>query len=34
VYKRQGPAFVEVLNPPYIAFSSSRNDPDGAFTLP
>jgi hypothetical protein len=29
-----GPAFVEVLNPPFIPFSSSGNDPDGAFTLP
>jgi hypothetical protein len=29
-----GPAFVEVLNPPFIPFSSSGPDPDGAFTLP
>jgi hypothetical protein len=29
-----GPAFVEVLNPPFIPFSSSGNDPDGAFTMP
>jgi hypothetical protein len=29
-----GPAFVEVLNPPFIPFSSSGNDPDGAFTFP
>jgi hypothetical protein len=29
-----GAAFVEVLNPPYIPFSSSGNDPDGAFTFP
>jgi hypothetical protein len=29
-----GPAFVEVLNPPFIAFASSGSDPDGAFTLP
>jgi hypothetical protein len=29
-----GPAFVEVLNPPYIPFSSSGNDPDGAFSFP
>ena len=29
-----GPAFVQVLNPPFIPFSSSGNDPDGAFTLP
>jgi ELWxxDGT repeat protein len=29
-----GPAFVEVLNPPFIPFSSSGSDPDGAFTLP
>lgn len=28
-----GAAFVQVLNPPYIPFSSSTNDPDGAFTL-
>jgi hypothetical protein len=28
-----GPAFVEVLNPPFIPFSSSGNDPDGAFTF-
>lgn len=29
-----GPAFVQVLNPPFIPFSSSGSDPDGAFTLP
>jgi hypothetical protein len=29
-----GPAFVEVLNPPFIPFSSSGDDPDGAFTMP
>jgi hypothetical protein len=29
-----GPAFVEVLNPPFIPFSSSGSDPDGAVTLP
>jgi hypothetical protein len=29
-----GPAFVEVLNPPYIPFSSSGSDPDGAFAFP
>jgi hypothetical protein len=29
-----GPAFVEVLNPPYIPFGSSGTDPDGAFTIP
>jgi hypothetical protein len=29
-----GPAFVEVLNPPYIPYSSSGNDPQGAFTFP
>jgi hypothetical protein len=29
-----GPAFVEVLNPPFIPFSSSGSDPDGAFTMP
>jgi ELWxxDGT repeat protein len=28
-----GQAFVEVLNPPFIPFSSSGNDPDGAFAL-
>ncbi len=28
-----GPAFVQVLNPPYIPYSSSTNDPDGAFNL-
>jgi hypothetical protein len=29
-----GPAFVEVLNPPFIPFASSGDDPDGAFTMP
>jgi ELWxxDGT repeat protein len=29
-----GPAFVEVLNPPFTPFSSSSSDPDGAFTFP
>jgi hypothetical protein len=28
-----GAAYVEVLNPPFIAYSSSGNDPDGAFHL-
>jgi hypothetical protein len=28
-----GPAYVQVLNPPFIASSSSGNDPDGAFLL-
>ncbi|HSP96713.1 MAG TPA: M12 family metallo-peptidase [Candidatus Dormibacteraeota bacterium] len=28
-----GPAFVQVLNPPYISYSSSVGDPDGAFTM-
>jgi hypothetical protein len=28
-----GPAFVEVLNPPFIPFSSSGSDPDGAFAF-
>jgi hypothetical protein len=28
-----GPAYVMVLNPPYIPYSSSGSDPDGAFTL-
>ncbi len=30
---RSGPSFVQVLNAPFIPFSSSGNDPDGAFTL-
>jgi hypothetical protein len=29
-----GAAFVEVLNPPFIAYSSSGGDPDGAFVFP
>jgi hypothetical protein len=29
-----GPAFVEVLNPPYIPYSSSGNDEDGGFGFP
>ncbi len=29
-----GRAFIEVLNPPFIPFSSTGTDPDGAFTLP
>ena len=29
-----GPAFLEVLNPPFIPFASSGADPDGAFTMP
>jgi hypothetical protein len=29
-----GPAFVEVLNPPFIPFASSGDDPDGAFDFP
>ncbi|MDX2171200.1 MAG: hypothetical protein SF182_29290 [Deltaproteobacteria bacterium] len=28
-----GPAYVMVLNPPYIPYSSSGSDPDGGFTL-
>ena len=28
-----GPAFIEALNPPFLAFTSSGNDPCGAFTL-
>jgi CSLREA domain-containing protein len=28
-----GAAYVQVLNPPFIPFSSSGNDPDGAFTV-
>ena len=29
-----GRAFVQVLNPPFIAFASSGADPDGAFSFP
>jgi hypothetical protein len=29
-----GPSFVEILNPPFIPYSSSGNDPDGAFSMP
>jgi hypothetical protein len=29
-----GPAFVVVVNPPFIPFASTGGDPDGAFTLP
>jgi ELWxxDGT repeat protein len=29
-----GPSFIEVLNPPFIPFSSSGPDPDGAFSMP
>jgi len=29
-----GPAFIELLNPPFIPFASSGSDPDGAFTMP
>ena len=29
-----GNAFVEAINPPFIPFSGSGNDPQGAFTLP
>src|SRR5215469_6773753 len=28
-----GRAYVEVLNPPYLAFQTSKNDPSGAFNL-
>ena len=28
-----GPAYVQVINPPYIALTSSGNDPHGGFTL-
>ncbi len=28
-----GPAFVQALNPPFVPFTSSGNDPCGAFTL-
>ena len=31
---QSGLAFVEVLNPPFIPYSSSGNDPDGAFVIP
>jgi ELWxxDGT repeat protein len=29
-----GPAFVEVLNPPFVPFASSGADPDAAFPMP
>lgn len=29
-----GPAYVQAINPPFITFSSSGNDPDGAFAFP
>ncbi|MGH7292520.1 MAG: LamG-like jellyroll fold domain-containing protein, partial [Myxococcota bacterium] len=28
-----GPAYVEAINPPFIPFSSTGTDPDGAFTI-
>jgi len=28
-----GPSYIQVLNPPFIAYSSSGSDPDGAFNL-
>jgi hypothetical protein len=28
-----GPAYVQVLNPPFIPYSSTGSDPDGAFTI-
>ncbi|MDX2170964.1 MAG: hypothetical protein SF182_28100 [Deltaproteobacteria bacterium] len=28
-----GPAYIQVLNPPFTAYASSGGDPDGAFTL-
>ena len=28
-----GPAFIQALNPPFLPFTSSGNDPCGAFTL-
>jgi subtilisin-like proprotein convertase family protein len=31
---QSGPAFVEVLNPPYIPYSSSGADPNGGFSFP
>jgi hypothetical protein len=29
-----GPAYIEVLNPPFVPFASSAGDPDGAIVLP
>jgi hypothetical protein len=28
-----GPSYVQIVNPPFIAFTASGNDPDGGFTL-
>jgi hypothetical protein len=28
-----GPAYLQAINPPFVPFSSSGGDPDGAFTL-
>ncbi len=28
-----GPSYVQALNPPFVPFTSSANDPGGAFTL-
>ena len=28
-----GPAYLQAINPPYIAWSSSGTDPDGGFVL-
>ncbi|HZY58379.1 MAG TPA: hypothetical protein VFE56_01370, partial [Candidatus Binataceae bacterium] len=29
-----GPSYVQLLNPPYVPFSSTGNTPAGALTLP
>ena len=29
-----GPAYVQAINPPFITYSSSGDDPDGAFAIP
>ncbi len=29
-----GAAYMQVINPPYVPFSTSGSDPDGAFTMP
>ncbi len=33
VGSKAGPAYVQALNPPFVPFTSSGNDPHGAFTL-
>jgi hypothetical protein len=30
---KPGPSYVQALNPPFVPFTSSGNDPGGAFTL-